>query len=369
MAKKNFLAALQDMEGAVVGEFNPHASVISSPSPSMNFIYGNGQGLPRGFGEIRFGPPRGGKTIACNANAGQVHRDYPEGYVVKFDCEFREKAQMSPHMLANVYGIDPKRYICFQVNDPVSVFDRIEKDIAALCDDGMDLPLIIIDSLNGIQGRRSLNADTIETQQIGDRALTLQEGFARILKVQRKHNIAIIATAHVRAEMDMIEQKRGNKVKMAQSYGVRHWAEYYMYTEPFLSKSKGSDKDALGNTFEDSSVKDFADRAEQTGHKIRVTMKDSSLGPKGRVGIFTFDYHRGIINTHEEVFFLGTRRGVIERVNQSTFAFGDQKWTGGAPAMLEALRTNPDLSRAVLAELRARDIAGNYSHVNEDDET
>jgi RecA/RadA recombinase len=359
---KNFMAALQKLEGAVTGKIDPHSYVIRTPSPSVNFIFGNGHGLPRGFTQVLFGPPKGGKTVISNAAIGQLHQDDPEAYAVKFDTELRELGQMSDEQ-AELWKIDRNRYLAYSVNSPDLIFDRIEKEIAGLCQDGMPLRLIVIDSITGIQGRRAMNADTIMTQQIGDLALTLQDGFKRILPIQRKYGISVILTAHVRAEMDMQEQMRGNKFKMAAAFGVQHYAEYFTFVEPL--KTKDGRADALGNKFEDDNVTDMNDNAEKTGHKIRVTMKDSSMGPKGRAGIMTLDYRRGIINTHEEVFTLGVNRGVLEKVNNVTYAFGDKKWTGGRPAMLEAIRADKDLYDAILKELRVRDNAGRFDHHDE----
>lgn len=276
---------------------------------------------------------------------------------MKFNTEFREGAQATAEEDQLIYGIDPNRYQPFEVNSPMLVFDRIEKDVAAMCEDGMNLGLVIIDSITGIQGRRSMNADTIETQQIGDLALTLGEGFKRILPVQRKYGFAVILTCHIRAEMDMLEQKRGNKFKMALPLAVQHYAEYAMLVEP--NRNKEGRTDLAGNEFRDNSLKDLNDSAEQTGHKIRVKMKDSSCGPKGRTGEFTLDYRRGIVNVHEEVFLLGVGRGVIERPNNLTYAYGDQKWVG-KPATLAAIEGSPELQQAILVDVKARDNAGAF---------
>jgi RecA/RadA recombinase len=360
MAKKNYMAALQKMEGAVTASLNPHAEVIRTPSPSVNFIFGNGHGLPLGFTGVLFGPPKGGKTVICNAAIGQLHRDDPDAIAIKFDTELRELGQMTPEQRA-IWGVDPDRYISYSVNSPDLIFDRIEKEIAALCQEGMPLKLVVIDSITGIQGRRAMNAETIMTQQIGDLALTLQEGFKRILPVQRKYKFAVLLTAHVRAEMDMAEQMRGNKFKMAASFGVQHYAEYFIGVEPW--KSKEGKQTLLGEKLEDDSITDVRDNAEQTGHKIRVIMKDSSLGPKNRAGVFTLDYNKGIINTHEEVFLLGVNRNVIEKPNNMSFVFGDKKWVG-KQAMLEAIQTNPELYEAILREVRTRDVAGRFGEID-----
>lgn len=363
MAKKNFLAQLQKLDGAVMHEFNPYAKIIQHPSPSLNFIYGNTWGLPLGCGAVLYGPPKGGKSLILNHTTAQIHRDYEDGYVIKFDTELREEYQVTPGQLQSM-GIDPARYIAYSVNSPAQVFDRIEKDIAALCDDGLPLKAVYIDSVNGIMGRRMGSAESIDKVQIGDLAQTLQDGLKRILPVQRKYKFATIVTAQVRAEMDSVEQMRGNKFKMAASFGLKHWAEYFMFVEPLLNKD--SKADLLGNKFEDDTVADLNGNAERTGHKIRVTMKDSSLGPKGRVGVFTLDYAKGFINTHEEVFLLGTERNIIDRPNNRTYVFGGKQWNS-KEAMIEALK-DPELASAVIAEARARDVAGKFTDLDKVDE-
>jgi GTPase SAR1 family protein len=354
---KDWMKALNKLEGAVAKEANPFAAGVRSPSPSLNFTFGNTHLLPQGYTLIMWGPPAGGKSILCNAFIGQLHKDDLDAIAVKFNTELREEAQ-NTKAWRELFGIDDDRYIAYDVNNPEFIFDRVEKEIAALCQEGAPIKLIIIDSINAIQGRRAMNAETIMTQQIGDLALTLQEGFKWILEVQRKYKIAVILTSHVRAEMDAVEQMRGNKTKMAAAFGVQHYGEYFMQVEQ--NRSKAGNETLLGEKLEDESQTDLMDKAERTGHKIRVKMTKSSLGPKMRVGEFTFDYHRGIINTHEEVFLLGVNRNVIEHPNNTTYVFGDKKWVG-KPSMLKALQEEPELSRAVLAEIKRRDMAGFYA--------
>lgn len=356
MAKKNWLTQLQKNENAIVESFNPHEKVISFPSASVNFCFGNGHGLPQMFTLALGGPPKGGKSVLINAAIGRMHQTDPEGIAIKYDTEMRELGQMNPQQ-ASIWGIDPNRYIAFSTNTPEGVFDHIEKDIAALCEEGMPLRLVAIDSITGIQGRRAMNADSISTQQIGDTALTLQEGFKRILKVQRKYKFAVILTCQIRAEMDSVEQMRGNKVKMALPFGVQHYAEYFMFVEP--DRRKEAKADLTGKEFKNEELGDAMGNAEQTGHKIRVKMKDSSLGPKGRSGEFTFDYDRGIINQHEEAFLLGTNRGVIQ-VSGAYYTYGDNKWLG-KKACLAALAESPELQQSIVDEVFRRDVPGSYT--------
>lgn len=354
---KDWMKALNRLEGAVTEDYNPFAHVIRTPSPSVNFTFGKSHGLPLGYTLALWGPPKGGKSVICNATIGQFHADYIDGIAVKFNTEMREMGQLTPEQ-AKMWGIDHKRYVAYDVNHPEMIFDRIEKDIAAMCQEGAPIKLIIIDSLNAVQGRRSLNADSIMTQQIGDLALTLKDGMKRILPIQRKYKIGIIMTTHVAAEMDPTEQMRGNKTKMAAGFGVQHHAEYFMYVEP--NRAKAGRTDLLGKEMVDENNTDMMDKGERLGHKIRVCMKDSSMGPKNRTGEFTLDYDLGIISTHEEVFLLGVNRNIIERPNNLSYGFGDKKWAG-KPAMLQALAEDPDLRNAIITELRRRDLAGRFA--------
>ena len=354
---KDWMKALNKLEGAVAKESNPFARIIRTPSPSVNFTFGNTHGLPLGYTLIMYGPPAGGKSILLNSMIGQLHLDDPEGIAVKFNTELRETAQTT-QAWKKTWNIDDDRYVAYDVNSPDMIFDRIEKDVAALCQEGAPIRLVGIDSINAIQGRRSMNADTIMTQQIGDLALTLQDGFKRILPVQRKYGFAVVLTSHVRAEMDQAEQMRGNKVKMAAGFGVQHYGEYFMYVEQ--NRSKAGSETLLGEKLEDESRTDLMDKAEKTGHKIRVCMKKSSLGPKLRTGEFTLDYAKGITNVHEEIFLLGVNRNVIDHPNNVTYGFGDKKWSG-KPAMLAAIQEEPQLGLAILSEIKRRDLAGLYA--------
>jgi hypothetical protein len=361
MANK-WMGKLAKIDGAVVERRNPHEKVVHTPSPSVDFVFGNGWGLPFGYSLVLYGPPKGGKSVICNSMIGQLHKDDPDAIAVKFNTEMREEAQLGEEQ-EKLWGIDMDRYMAYDVNTPDGVFDAIESKIGALCQEGAPIKLVIIDSINGIQGRRQMNNDSVMNLTIGDLAQTLQEGCKRILAVQRKHKIAIVFTAHVRAEMDQAEIMRGNKLKMGASYGLQHHAEYFMMVEP--NKTKAGRTDIAGNEFRDERLGDINDNAEKTAHKIRVVMKDSSMGPKGRMGEFTLDYHRGVINVHEEVFLLGVNRGVISKPNQLSYSFGDKTWKG-QPATLEAIKSDPALAAAILAELKRRDKQGSLPLTEEE---
>jgi RecA/RadA recombinase len=345
MANK-FLSKLRALEGAVnPDDINPLLMTIRTPSPSVNWAFGvPGNGLPFGAGMVLYGPPKGGKSIICNAIVGQLHKDDPDAIVIKFNTEMRGAMQdnTSQH---EMWGIDPDRFVVYDVNQPEHIFDRIEQDLNAMIQDGAKIKLIIIDSLTGIVGRRSQNATTILTQQIGDQAATIKDGLMRILPTIRKNKIALIATAHVRAEMDQLEQMRGNTVKMAAAWAAKHFFEFFCYIEP--NRSKTGKTNLAGEEFTDPETVDFMDKAQKTAHKIRFTVKESSIGPAGRTAEFTLDYAKGIINTYEEIFTLAKNKGILERPNNQMYKYGELQWRG-IVACLTAIRDSDTLQQQLL---------------------
>ena len=349
-----FFAKLMAMEGAVKFDGpDPLMNCLCGPFPSVNWAFATpGHGLPYGYSVILWGPPKAGKTIVANALIGQMHKDDPESIALCFNTELRGRIQANSTQ-NRLWGIDPDRYVVFDVNQPELVFDRVTNDVDAMCQEGAKIRALIIDSLTGIVGRRAMNADSVMVQQIGDSAATLTNGLQRILPVIRRHNIALIMTAHARAEMELAEQMRGNKIKMAGNFAMKHLAEFFCLVEP--NRSKDGRVDLTGKEFLDETKTDFMDKGEKTGHKIRFKVTDSSLGVAGRTAEFTIDYHHGITNTHEEIFTLGCNTGIIERPNNQTYKYGNDQWRG-IGAMLTALRDNKELAEKILKEVYAKDV-------------
>jgi RecA/RadA recombinase len=359
MANK-WMQKLQKLNGAVIETKDRFAKVCCTFSPSVNFIFGRTHGLPFGYTTVLYGPPKGGKSVLLHMMIGWLHQTDPDAIAVKIDPEFRSEGQLDPDSAA-AFGIDLERLVIIQTNSPSDCFDQIEKDISAMCQQGAPIRLIGIDSVSGIQGRREMTSESVEKQTIGDHAQTIQIGLKRILPVIRKHDIALVLVAQIRAEMDMTEQMRGNKFKMQASYGLQHMAEYFVAVEP--NRTKDGRTDIHGNEFVNEDATDLAGKSELTAMKIRTKMKDSSMGPKGRTGEFTFHFKKGVVNQYEEVFKLGTGRGIVDRPNNLVYAFGGEKWNG-KDNFVAALKDRPELCEAIITELKRRDLAGDYAEAD-----
>jgi len=349
------LNKLKNLEGAVDTEAGDESlmNCLATPSPSVNWAFAQpGFGLPYGCGLVLYGPPKGGKSVFLNGIIGQMHKDNPDYVAIKFDTELRSRFTATPTTLRK-FGINPDKFIPYDVNEPKLIFDRIEHDIAAVCQEGEQIKLIIIDSMSGVAGRRALNADSIETQQIGDQAATIKDGLMRIMPTIRKYNIAFICTAHIRAEMDQAEQMRGKKVKMQAAWAAKHTFEYFCYIEP--NRSKTGKVTLAGQEFTDPAIVDFMDKGQKTGHKVRLKVEDSSFPYGGRTAEFTLDFDRGIINQYEEIFTLASNYGLIQRPNNTMYKIGEESYRG-VVACLEAIRDNQELADKLLRDVKMIDF-------------
>jgi hypothetical protein len=152
--------------------------------------------------------------------------------------------------------------------------------------------------------------------------------------------------------MDMGEQKRGKTEKMAGSFALKHFAEYFCNVQRVVGKMGGVSllEEALVNP----ELQDFLDKGTKTGHRIRFKVDGNSMGPDSRVAEFTLDYQKGIINQYEEIYVLGVNYGVIEKINNSWYGFEDQKWHG-AKNCLVAIRDSQDLQTKVLNKIYEKD--------------
>jgi hypothetical protein len=370
--KTDWMDMMSGMEGAINERSDPWARPLRSLSPSFNQMFGHTHGLPRGYSMLLWGKPGSGKSLTSFSFAGGIHQNSPDDIVVKFDTEFRDEGQLTPEM-AKAYGIDFSRYKVFAVSDPAMVFDRIKNELGPMVEAGMPLSLIIIDSINGVQGRLEALNDEVDDGEgggkkkkkktgvkqfrIGDNAQTNKIGLKSILPIQRapgRQRISLIVTAHVAAEMDMWEQKRGNKEKAAVSFGVQHHCEFFVNVYKDLTAA--GKKDAFGNDMIDTSRKSMDGSGETTGQKIGAWMQKSSMSTPDRVSKFTFDYRRGVINTAEEIVEMGTNWGII-KIGGSYYTIGNQRFNGYDNAV-RALEASPEMRAKVLSDLIAAEATG-----------
>jgi len=343
-----WLKQLTNYEDSVNYEYDSFAeeNCLYTPSPYWNWIFANkSHGMPKNSTVLLFSEPKAGKSLGIYSIIDEMQRRDKEGIAIYFNTELRGALQNSVFD-----SVDKERMIIYDTNDPVEIFDRVEKNIKPLVQDGMPLRILAIDSLTNIMGVKRGDADSVSQHLMGDRALTIQIGLGKLIPFCKRNKILHIATEQMRANLDA--GYGGPKEKMAASWATKHSYEYYL---SFKRANAADDKvDIEGKTFEDEEVKDARGNKLLNGHKIFVKNESSSIGQAGRAGVFTLSYKNGIINQHEEVFWLGKNTGVIQVEGTKTYIFGKERFNGKKECAL-AIKEDSELAKAILFGVKQLD--------------
>lgn len=283
-----------------------------------------------------------GKSLLALSMIGAMHKQDDEGVVLYFDTEYRESFR---HWSVPM-GIDENRFIPFITNNPIDIFDFIANDVNAMIQQqGAKIRAIVIDSLAGINYPKESNKSQSTDMVIGDAAAYLPGALKLILPVIKQHKIALVVCQHVRANMDPMKAKYHPYI-IPGGNALKHAIEYWMLCEKINSKDAREFTDDL---------KDGSGNAIQSGHSIRVKMQESSDGPHNRSVEVFLDYRQGIANQHEEVARLGIHYGIIERPNNVTYVYGDQKWRG-RQEFEEYLKTDDTMQREIMNKISEKDL-------------
>lgn len=345
MSKNKWMSQMYKMDAAVDPNYNFYIpeNVVRTKSPSINWTFGKGGGLPFGFGLLLYGKPKSGKSLTADVLAAGVHQQDPEGIVVKFDTEHRED-----NTSRAMWGVDDSRYMAFNTNEPKDIFDKIHDEFVPMLEAGFPLRMIIIDSVSGVEGVKAKNAASVEDHQMGDKALTIGKGLTRILPIIRKYKIALVCCEHVRANLNA--GAYGPKEKMAGAWAEKHFFEYYM--EVKADGSAEGKKTITGDKFE-GDIKDAKGNKEQTARKVWVKMVDNTKSFSGRTVRVTFSRSEGLAHVEDELFELGWGLGIIEK-SGSNYTLNGQTFHG-KPKTIAALKENKELADYIVQFAYDRD--------------
>jgi hypothetical protein len=321
---------------------------IYTPSPYVNWIFANkSHGIPKGTGTLLFSEPKAGKSLMIQAIVGEMHRRDPEAIAIIFNSEMRGAFQQGLFT-----DIDKDRLIIYDTNRPEDIFDRIEKDIQPMIQDGMPLGLVAFDSITSIGGTKSQSADrSINDHLIGDKALTITKGWEKVIPIFKRNKIPYIGVEQMRKNLDQ-SNPHAPKEKMAGVFSTKHAFEYFIS----IRKANAADDkvDIEGNKFENNDVMDARGNKDVTAHRIYFKMEQSSIGTAGRAGVLTIDYKQGIINKHEEIFALGKNTGIIKNLNAGSYELYGEKIRGKAE-VASRIKADPELAKRILEDLRKLD--------------
>jgi recombination protein RecA len=287
----------------------PSEHVVALPSPSMNWVVGNG-GVSRGKCLTLYGPESSGKSLLAQLVLIQLQKDFPDGICVWFDAEY----SFNPEWFAKLGG-DQDRLLVRQTNDPLKIFDWIGGEMNQMIQDGCPIVGIAIDSVKAIRYPRDHKKETTKQVQGGSGAAYLGSAFKLILPVIRENNVTTVLVQQVYEEMDEYK-KMNNPFIVPDGRSLKHFSDYML--EVTRIDTKDGRVEAGKNIYGGN---------QQIGHKVRIKGKKNRVGAPFRVGEFTLNYTRGIVNVGEEIYELAKSVEVVRHpINPDTGKANPQMW-------------------------------------------
>lgn len=271
----------------------PSEKVIQLKSPSFNWCVGNG-GLTEGKAVCLFGPESSGKSLLSQLCLIELQNKYPESIQILIDAEFSFNGDWFEKL-----GGDLDRLLVKQTNDPLEIFDWIEKDVLEMLQDGAPINGLMIDSVKSIRYPGDHKNKTTDITMGGSGAKYLGPALKGLLPIIRRYNISTFLIQQVYEEMDQYK-KMNNPWIIPDGRALKHFCDYMLQVER-VDKKDGRLEEG----------KTIAGGAFQVGHKVRVKGKKNRVGAPYRVAEFMLRYDTGIIDIENETYELAKSLGVI----------------------------------------------------------
>ena len=336
-ATTKWMSKLTSDFGVIAAEMpKPSSSVITLPSPSLNWAIGNG-GLVEGKALCLFGPESGGKSLLMQLILAEIQQKYPDGICVLFDAEYA----FNPIWFEKLGG-DLSRLIVRSSNDPLKIFDYISGDMLQIVQDGCPIKAIAIDSVKSIKYPKDANKkQSTDLTMGGGGASYLGSALKSVTPVIRENNITTVLVQQIYEEMDQYKKMR-NPFIVPDGRALKHFCDYMAQVD------KGETSKNIVESGEN-----MTGGKQQVGHKVTVKFKKNRVAAPYRTAQFTLNYEKGIVDAGNEVFELAKSLGVIYHpVNVETNKENVQMWTF---ADLDPIRGEDNMRTKVLADKSLQD--------------
>ena len=334
----DWMSQLTKKFGEVAADMpSPAESVISLPSPSLNWALGNG-GLIEGKAVCFYGPESSGKSLLAQLTLIEIQKKYPDAIVAWFDAEY----SFSRDWFAKLGG-DLTRLVVYKTNDPEKIFDFAWNDLYSMLQDGMPLRGICIDSIKSILYPGDIKDVSTKVTMGGSGAKYLGPALKRLLPVIREFDVTTCLVQQVYEELDPMMAMR-NPYKLPDGRALKHFCDYMIEVTKLESKKHlvTGGKNIMG-----------ADA--QIGHKVRAKAKKNRAGAPARVAEFTLQYDTGIVDTAGELFELAKSIGVVfhpigpsGKPNIQMWQFADQDPVRGEQNMRDNIANDFLLTTALI---------------------
>jgi len=335
----------------------PHI-ICSSGSNALDDVLGC-WGLLRGRIIQYAGKESSGKTLMSLMAIREWQKLNPKNWALFIDAEFALDEDWATQM-----GVDvsPGRWRKWKTNDGAKIFERLcgvphkepgkPKVKPGLLDliklkggaEESGLGLIVLDSIASVQPPLE------QASKAGKSNMALQARFLppilrTLTPLLSETGVTLIAINQCRVDPGKLY---GDPTTTAGGSAWRHFCSCMVHFIPA--------------TGEDSKILNGDD---QIGHVVRARIDKNRGGPPFRKCEFSIQYYKGLVDKNIETAKLGVKYGVIERPNNRTYVYKEEKWTS-KEIFYNAL-LNEQLAFEIFEEVRKAKLQGTKPVVIEEE--
>lgn len=296
-------------------------------------------GLPRGRLVQYAGMESCGKTLMSLIAIREWQKLNKENWAVFIDSEYTYDPQWSSSI-----GVDNDRVLVYKENCGDKIFTMLcgeqnkemgkAKSKPGLLDMERENPsglgIIVLDSIAAVQPPLS-QTKNFDDVQIAPMGRFLPDALRRLTPLLAQTGVVFVCINQVRVE---IGKMFGDPTSTPGGKALKHACSLMVHFT--LSQSNKS--------------KIYNDKEEQIGHIVGARIDKNKMAAPKRTCNFSINYTSGPSAPHIEIADLALKYGVVEKVNNVTYSYGDKKWRGVEDFYSGVLKDN--LSEELLEKIK-----------------
>ena len=300
------------------------------------------------------GKESSGKTLMSLMAIKEWQRLSPKNWALFIDAEFALDEEW-----ARTMGVDVTRLKKWKTNDGAKIFARLcgvpHKDAAkdprklqtkakkGLLDlikeqggaEKSGLGLIVLDSIASIQPPLEA-ASAVGKSNMALQARFLPPVLRTLSPMLSETGVTLIAINQVRTNPG---QMFGDPTTTPGGAAWKHWCSVMLHFIPSMGK--------------DGKILDGED---QIGHMVHARVDKNRGGPPFRKCEFNIQYYKGLVDKNVELAKLACKYGVVERPNNRTYTYKDEKWA--SKELFYNALLNEGLASMILNEVKVAKAQG-----------
>jgi recombination protein RecA len=293
---------------------------ITSGSHALNDIIGP-WGYPRGRVIQLAGKESSGKTLLSLTAIKEWQNLNPKNWALFIDAELAFDKSW-----AKLLGVDLDRLKIMRTNDGKKIFEYLcgvphkeygkAKAKPGLLDmvaegggaDATGLGIIVLDSVASIMPPMEMTS-AVGKANMALMARFLSDTLKKLIDCVSRSGVVFIATNHVRTDPGKLW---GDPTTTPGGHAWKHHCSVMVHLIPVEAK--------------DSKIFDKA--GDMVGHTVRVRIDKNRVGPPHRTCEIRIKYDSGVIDKNVEIGDLAIKYKVVNRPNNRTYEYSEDKWVG-----------------------------------------